>query len=153
MHTYQSALTLIGVGVPAHLDAAAQVPVLTGPQAQGDLLVVPEMPPASSGRRALDLSSWPEWERLPAAGVQVVRGEASGNSHWLHAGFASPGVRWWRTGQHLVHGYVLVPAGQSALLIHTDEHGANGIGQGIYAVRGKRELTLAVQPLERLVID
>jgi hypothetical protein len=139
MHTYGSALALVGVSVPEHLDVAAAVPVLTGPQAQGDLLVVPEEPagPAGPGE--------PEWVVVPAGGVQVVRGEATGNTHWLHAGFDSPGVRWWAVGRReLVYGYVRVPAGQSALLIHTDEHGANGIGPGTYAIRGKREMGVTV---------
>lgn len=41
-------------------------------------------------------------------------------------------------------GYVLVPDGQSALLIHTDEHGANGIRPGTYAVHRKRARTVTV---------
>jgi hypothetical protein len=32
-----------------------------------------------------------------------------------------------------------VPQGQSAQLIHTDEHGANGIGPGVYWINRKRE--------------
>jgi hypothetical protein len=41
VHTFASALALIGTTVPDHLVADAEVPVLTDPQAQGDLLVVP----------------------------------------------------------------------------------------------------------------
>jgi hypothetical protein len=32
-----------------------------------------------------------------------------------------------------------VPEGAVAYLIHTDEHGANGIGPGTYRLTGKRE--------------
>lgn len=32
-----------------------------------------------------------------------------------------------------------VPEGQTAQLIHTDEHGAAGIGPGLYAIHEKRE--------------
>ena len=39
MHTYGAALALVGVVVPDHLSAQTEVPVLTGPQAQGDLPV------------------------------------------------------------------------------------------------------------------
>jgi hypothetical protein len=149
MHTYDSALALVGVTVPDHLDAGAAVPVLTGPQAQGDLLIVPEEPEPGKGRKKATA-----WTAVPAEGVQVVHGEATGNTHWLHAGFDSPGVRWRRVGDgDLVLGYLRVPDGQSALLIHTDEHGANGIGPGTYAIRGKRELGLAVRAMERRVID
>lgn len=141
--TYGRALALAGVTVPQHLAADAEVPVLTGPQAQGDLLVVPAVPP--DGIR---------WEPVAAAGVQVVHGEATGNTHWLHRGFGATGVRWARSdpsvGDQLVVGYLAVPAGESALLIHTDEHGANGIGPGRFAVRRKRE---ADESDERLVWD
>ncbi len=128
--TYGRALALVGVSVPAHLVADAEVPVLTGPQAQGDLLVVPADPPGG-----------PSWRPVPEAGIQVVHGEATGNTHWLHRGFGSAGVRWgWPDGADpLVVGYLWVPEDGSALLIHTDEHGANGIGPGRFAVRRKRE--------------
>ena len=129
MHTYGSALALIGTGVPDHLVADAEVPVLTGPQAQGDLLVFRRAAPSTV-----------EWRPLPAAGLRLVLGEATGNTHWLHAGFASPGVRWAASTlgpQRL--GFLFVPVGQTALLIHTDEHGANGIGPGTYVVHRKRE--------------
>jgi hypothetical protein len=111
------------VAVPEHLAADAEVPVLTGLQAQGDLLVVPV--PAPRGAR---------WEPLPAGGHQLVRGEATGNTHWLHQGFDSPGVRWADAVDGVRLGFLRVPPGQSALLLHTDEHGANGIGPGTYAV-------------------
>jgi hypothetical protein len=140
MDTYGSALALIGAQVPAHLDAAAEIPVLSEVQAQGDLLVVPVKP--ATGAR--------QWEPVGADGVQVVRGEATGNTHWLHAGFDSPGVRWSPSAAELVCGYLKVPAGQSALLIHTDEHGANGIGPGTYAIRRKRELDLTAPKAKAL---
>ena len=131
--SYQQALTLVGADVPAHLGADAEVPVLSGAQAQGDLLVFPQ--PAPDGI---------DWERVPGDGVTVVRGEATGNTHWLHRGFSSPDVMWspwsrWTAHEELTVGYLRVPPGQSALLIHTDEHGANGIGPGDYAIHRKRE--------------
>ena len=139
MYTYRTALALVGVSVPAHFVADAEVPILTGPQAQGDLMVIPERP-----------EEVPEliWQPVPDEGVQVVRGEATGNTHWLHRGFDSPGVRWSsqvRT-RGLTLGYLDVPPGQSAQLIHTDEHGANGIGPGIYRINRKREQVPAFEP-------
>lgn len=141
MHTYRSALALIGVSVPSHLVADAEVPVLTGPQAQGDLLIVPEDPPAEL-----------DWTPIPVEGIQVVRGEATGNTHWLHRGFDSPGPRWAAaTGTaELTLGWLEVPTGQTAQLIHTDEHGANGIGPGTYRINRKRE---ARSLHTRLVMD
>lgn len=130
MHTYGTALALAAVEIPGHLQADAEVPVLTGPQAQGDLMVVPvDRVPAGLVPSL-----------VTAAGVQVVTGEATGNTHWLHAGFDSPGVAWTRVDRGLTIGYVTVPEGQTALLVHTDEHGANAIGAGVYAVHGKREM-------------
>ena len=128
MHTYATALARSGVSVPAHLDADAAVPVLTGMQAQGDLLIVPVR---SMPRRL-------EWTVVPDAGLQIVRGEATGNTHWLHRGFDSTGVRWASDPDGVRLGYLDVPDGGSALLIHTDEHGANGIGPGHYAIHRKR---------------
>ncbi|WP_242907742.1 hypothetical protein [Actinomadura terrae] len=135
MHTYATALSLIGVTVPGHLTADAEVPVLTGPQAQGDLLVLPTGAPRSK-----------DWRTVPAEGVQVVRGEGTGNTHWLHPGFDSPKVSWLRvdgSGDDLAVGYLRVPEGQTALLIHTDEHGANGIGPGEYVINRKRQAKVA----------
>jgi hypothetical protein len=31
---------------------------------------------------------------MPVEGVQVTRGEATGNTHWLHQGFESTSVGW-----------------------------------------------------------
>jgi len=94
----------------------------------------------------------------------LIRGEATGNTHWLHSGFDSPGVRWAPQSEDdgkpgsadqaaLVIGYLDVPAGQSALLIHTDEHGANGIGPGRYVVHRKRQALRGVATSRRNAWD
>jgi hypothetical protein len=126
--TYGGALEKQGVSVPEHLLADAEIPILNGPQAQGDLLIVP------IGGTAATLLP------VPLEGVQVVFGEATGNSHFLQRGFDSPGVKYARVEDgSLVLAVVEVPAGQNAQLVHTDEHGVNGIGEGLYAIHGKRE--------------
>lgn len=159
--TYAQALEKIGAELPPHLVADAEIPVLTGPQAQGDLLIVPidkPLDPAmGSGlyrisdlcQRVLSIMATrneaallARYQRVPDEGIQVVTGEATGNTHWLHRGFDSPGVKWVRTEDgpdNLRIGIVIVPDGQTAELIHTDEHGANAIGPGSYAIHGKRE--------------
>lgn len=124
--TYRDALDLAGVSIPEHLEAEAEVPVLAGPQAQGDLLIVPAS------------RDWPAGGPVPAEGIQVVHGEATGNTHWLHNGFGSQ-VSWYRADAGQVVGVVTVPEGETAMLIHTDEHGANGIGAGVFEIRSKRE--------------
>lgn len=126
--TYEEALTKVGVTVPDHLIADAEVPVLTGPQAQGDLLIVP-----IAGTNA-------ELLPVPDKGVQIVFGEATGNSHFLHRGFDSPGVKYARVQDGQCIAVVSVPNGESAQLIHTDEHGANGLGPGVYGIHEKREM-------------
>jgi len=126
--TYGTALAKVGATVPEHLLADAEVPILAGPQAQGDLLIVPI--------ESTDAVLIP----VPREGVQVVFGEATGNSHFLHQGFDSPGVMYARVDADLLLAVVQVPEGQSAQLIHTDEHGSNGIGAGLYGIHAKREL-------------
>lgn len=136
--TFAQALGKIGVSIPDHLVADAEVPILTGLQAQGDLIIVPG---ALDSYRAGKVDLAPVGDQ----GVQVVVGEATGNTHWLHRGFDSADVLWGRVSDDdLVIGVVFVPEGQSAELIHTDEHGANGIGPGTYVIRGKREQADAV---------
>lgn len=132
--TYAEALSKIGVTIPGHLVADAEVPVLTGVQAQGDLIVIPASLDDFDTAKVMMTS-------VPDKGVQAVVGESTGNTHWLHRGMESPGVMWGRVdGHELVIGVVHVPEGQTAELIHTDEHGCNAIGPGDYVIRGKREL-------------
>ncbi len=124
--TYDQALSAHDIEVPAHLVAQADVPVLTGLQFQGDLAIIPSTPSAKVG------------SPVPATGVQVVRGEASANTHWLDA-YAGD-VLWapvTGSGQDL--GVVTVPEGAVAVLTHTDEHGANAMGPGTYLIRRQRE--------------
>ena len=127
--TYQDAIDRVGVTLPEHLVADAEVPVLTAPQAQGDIGIIPASLLGVT-RRGLTLEP-------VGAGVQVVTGEATGNTHWLHSDH--PAVTWARLDRDLLIGVVDIPDGATAYLIHTDEHGANGIGPGLYALTGKRE--------------
>lgn len=145
MHTYATALARSGVSVPDHLVADAVVPVLTGPQAQGDLMIVPIAAPP----RGLN------WETIPDAGIQVIYGEATGNTHWLHRGLDSSSVRWASDAEGVRLGYLDVAPDNSAMLIHTDEHGANGIGPGFYAIHRKRaqDVRLSRPGAEYLIAD
>ena len=113
----------------AHID----VPVLTGVQRQGDVLIIP--------RGRLGKAEQNTMHPVPATGIPVVRGEATGNAHILDAYTGQ--VRWSaHTGNpdDLLLGILDVPEGGIALLIHTDEHGANAIGAGTYTLHGKREM-------------
>lgn len=80
--------------------------------------------------------------RNPAAGTVVVRAESSSaNTHSLHS-WDGPGCYYDArppVARGLVLGVLTVPPGATAYLVHTEEHGANGIGPGTYEIRRQRE--------------
>lgn len=114
--------------------AEIEVPVLTGPQRQGDVLILPR--PKAGGAELLTMRP------VPTEGVAVVRGEATGNTHLLDR--IEGEVLWVAhtatDPDDLMLGVLHVEPGAVAMLIHTDEHGANGIGPGTYVLHGKREM-------------
>ena len=129
MNTFTALLDRAGVTCPDDTLADIEVPVLTGPQRQGDVGIWPCQPTASHAGLVT----------VGRDGVAVVRGETTGgNAHILHA---DGPVTWCpdSTGDLIALGTLTVPAGSVAWLIHTDEHGVNGIGPGSYRVTGKRE--------------
>lgn len=111
-----------------HLDLP--VPVISGkPQRQGDVLVLPcELQRETGGR-------------VPDAGITVVRGESTGgNAHVLHA---LDGECFWKAApgaaEELLQGWLTVPDGSTATLIHTQEHNVLAVGVGCYELRRSRE--------------
>lgn len=123
--TYADILGRHDIEVPAHLEAQAEVPVITGrPQRQGDVWVRPTRPGQTSARA------------VPPEGVAVVRGEAGGNTHLLVA----DGLVLWNPAQGpgTALGFLVVPEGSTAFLLHP-EHGANAIGAGSYLLRRQRQ--------------
>lgn len=129
MATLGNILDRAGVGTLGVLDSEVDVPVLTGLQAQGDLIILPR-----PGRA-------PATTVIPTGGVDVVRSEAGGNTHSLLS-LDGPGCYWDastadRSG--LVLGTLTVLAGATAFMVHTEEHGANAFGPGTYEVRRQRE--------------
>ncbi|HZG89515.1 MAG TPA: hypothetical protein VEZ42_04810 [Pseudonocardia sp.] len=129
MATLRTVLDRAGVGTLGVLDSEITVPILTGAQRQGDVIVLarPDRVPATTP--------------LPADGVAVVLAEASTNTHTLHSWdgtcFFDADPTGGDTG--LTLGTLTVPAGASAYLVHSEEHGANGIGPGTYELRRQRE--------------
>jgi len=116
-----------GVDIDPHLDRQAAVPVSTGLQRQGDILVLPAVVanrPTANATRA-----------VPPAGVAVVRGEAGGNTHLL---LADGPVRYDPAPRDLTLGVLTVEDGATAYLAHP-EHGYAGIGPGTYVIRRQRE--------------
>lgn len=133
MNTHSTILERAGISAPDAALADIDVPVLAGAQRQGDVGIWPCAPLAKA---QLDRMT-----AVPADGIAIVRGETTGgNAHILHADGA---VLWApadpRSGDLIAIGTLHVPDGAVAWLIHTDEHGVQGIGPGAYRVTGKRE--------------
>lgn len=104
-----------GITVLDYLDRELEVPILTGVQRQGDVLVLPAK--AKGG------------EPIPREGIPVVRGEV--NTHTL----LGDGV-WADAAEGLRLGYLTVST--EAVLAHP-EHGFMRIGPGGYEIRRQRE--------------
>lgn len=113
------------IDVLDHLDREALVPIVSGLQRQGDVIVVP-----STGARAT--------KKVPAAGIAVVRGEAGGNTHTIVAeGNVYCDVRE-ASATNLTLATLTVTEGSTAYLAHP-EHAYSGIGAGTYELRRQRE--------------
>lgn len=128
--TFRDVLTRHNITVPDQTIAEITVPVLSGPQRQGDIGIFPREP--------LTVAERSQAVTVPPEGIAVVRGEATGNTHMLSA----DGVVLWlpkETSDRLLLGIVEVSEGATGYLIHTDEHGANGLAPGTYRIHGKRE--------------
>lgn len=115
-----------------HLERQVAIPVLDGPQAQGDLIVLPAaMVPTVTDR------GWTPWRPVPAGGVELVRGVAGNNPHTL---VADPGTCEWTTSVRdpLELAIVLFTNTAPAYLIHP-EHGGSGVAPGRWVVRRQQE--------------
>lgn len=126
--TFRDVLGRHDITVPDETIAEITVPVLSGPQRQGDIGIFPREPLTAAERE--------QAVPCPREGIAVVRGEATGNTHMLSA---DGPVVWLEKDAGLLVGIVEVPEGSTGYLIHTDEHGANGLAPGCYRVHGKRE--------------
>lgn len=109
-----------GVAVLDHLDKELSIPVVSGAQRQGDVIIIPV-----------------EYEHdgaaIPQEGIPVVRGENGGNTHLLLGDGTFSATL---LGTTL--GYLTVPDGGVAVLAHP-EHGFNQVGAGTYRVGRQRE--------------
>jgi len=106
--------------IPAHLVAETEVPLCSGLQRQGDVLVRPTRKSAKAG------------VRIPKDGVPVVRGENGGNTHLLVGDGTWASVE----GDLLELGVVDVET--ECYLMHP-EHGAQGLAPGSYVISRQRE--------------
>jgi hypothetical protein len=138
MKTLAEVATEHGFAVLEHLEAEAQVPVLGGLQAQGDLFVIPE---DAHGRHAADTA-----RNVPEAGIPVIEAIGGGHEHRLFAG--TPGTAWWTPAGRSAQDIGVLECTEPAYLLHP-EHGATGIAPGAYVLRRQREQA----DEERLVAD
>ncbi|MFD8496678.1 hypothetical protein [Amycolatopsis sp. NPDC059657] len=77
-----------GLEVLDHLERQVTIPVIDGPQAQGDLIVVPlDMVGPVTAR------PWARWREVPVDGVELVRGVNGNNPHTLVADTGPAGGR------------------------------------------------------------
>jgi len=110
------------VDVFDYLDRQATIPVLSGPQAQGDVSILPTTTKAAV-------------TPIPSAGVVVATGQGGHDHRLLPGGFFDPAPA--RSGS-LVVGTLTVPAGSEQYLAHP-EHGFTGIAPGTYTIGTQRE--------------
>jgi len=125
-HTNASILTAHGVDLDSIEYPELEIPIVSGNQRQGDVLILK----VTTKHAGTELGK----------GVTVVRAETNtANTHTLVGdGLWEPNARANREGE-LVQGWLTIPAGGEAFLIHTEEHSALGIGAGTYEIRRQRE--------------
>lgn len=128
MSTYGKLLEQHSISIPEHLQADAEVPVLTGAQAQGDVGIFP-----------IAETTLKTFADIPAGGLAVVRGEAGGHTHWLD-GEGNVQFAFAESSSGTLLGELVVGMESTAWLTHEDEHGSNAMGPGVYMLCGKQEL-------------
>lgn len=125
MHTLATLIETHGIDVDEHLDRQVTVPIHTGLQRQGDVIVIPN-PQAKATKP------------VPKTGTPVVRGEAGGNTHAIVAdGEVFCDTRD-ASASNLTLASLTVAEGAVAYLAHP-EHAYSGIGPGTYEIRRQRE--------------
>jgi hypothetical protein len=122
-----------GLPVDAHLVLDLVIPVNDGPQAQGDLVVVPLAELAAQ----VSVPATARWREVPPEGIELLRGGTGGNAHTL---VADPGTCVWTGTVTDATGLAIgvFEAMAPAYLLHR-EHGGTGIAPGSYVVRRQRE--------------
>lgn len=135
MKTLAEVTAAHGFEVLEHLEADADVPVIDGLQAQGDLFILPP------GREPSDRG-----QLVPAAGIPVIEAVGGGHEHRLFAG--APGTAWWKPVPGRNQDIGVLTCTEPAYVLHP-EHGAAGIAAGSRVLRRQREQA----DEERIVAD
>jgi hypothetical protein len=111
-------------GIDVVTDHDTDIPVLSGMQRQGDVLLLPAAVTATAA--------------VPTSGTPVVRGENGGNTHAVYAA-DRPVYCDTDAPADLRVATMTVPDGSIAYLGHP-EHGYMGIAPGSYEIRRQREM-------------
>lgn len=121
------------IGNLDHLFERSEIPVLTGPQAQGDVSWFP----VREGKVA-------DLKEIPTEGIVIVEGQ---NNH-PHVLFNYQGTCLFKkdTSRGVGIGTVVVPEG-SILGVGHNEHGYNMVGKGTYVFNRAREMRQEIQLL------
>lgn len=148
INTLADLTALSGLEVLDHLDQEISIPVIAGPQAQGDLLVIPYGMVADT----ISPRQFAHPTQVGPRGIELLRSAAGGNPHSLVAdveqGFCTWSVAVFR--EQLTLG--AVDTSVVANLIHP-EHGATGIAPGRYVIRRQREQSNTLFGRVHLVAD
>lgn len=136
MRTLADVTAATGFDVLEHLEAEAEVPVLPGLQAQGDLIIVP-----------VPLAEAADPKPVPPEGIPVIEAVGGGHEHRLFAG--QPGTATFgKPNAFGTQAIGVLECTAPAYLLHP-EHGATGLAPGRYELRRQREQA----DTERLVAD
>lgn len=119
-------ITTHGVEVLDHLDRDMEIPVLTGLQRQGDVIVIPDAKASAT-------------TNVPLSGTPVVRGENGGNTHMILADGPGVCVDVQTPSPTLLKVATLTVAEGSVAFLAHPEHGYMGIGAGSYTIHRQRE--------------
>ncbi len=124
MNTLEIA-TRFPIGDLQHLEEALEIPVLTAPQAQGDVSWYPVREGNVAGL-----------EEIPADGIVIVEGQ-NGHPHVL---FNYEGTCFFKPDKQRGQGIGTVVVPESAVLgVGHNEHGYNMVGPGTYVFNRARE--------------
>jgi len=145
MLTFAEAAERVGVQIPPHLEAQAEVPVISATaerpgHRQGDVIVV-----SVDGLRRIGRWTDPDGlantirrKGLPLGGrgYKVVEGDAERNAHILQSDSGAIFVPGDVTSR-FDYGLLSVPSGGLAVLTHTGEHGSVAFSEGDWVVYGQ----------------
>lgn len=137
-----------GFEILDHLDREAEIPVIDGLQAQGDLFIVPiGESPQGTHAHGSSLTEAYDIRPVPPEGIAVIEAVGGGHEHRLFAGV--PGTATFGPANTTVGQDIGVLECTAPAFVAHPEHAYAGIAPGTYVLRRQREQA----DEERLVAD